>query len=338
MRLDVSRACIITHAPAWLRAGRGALECPDADVHFVAFHVEPSAAATERIAASCASFRAETDYRRLLTILFRSVHLFHPGARCAVLTDGGTPFDDLPQGVRVHRSVIDSDSVMYSRLVAQIDYLRNHAGNEAVAFLDSDMILNGPLWPQQGQEFDVALTYRDSPEMPVNGGVILVQAGAQQAAIAFLERVREIYASRFSDAQHWWGDQQALIAAIGRERYARRDSDLLTLDVARIRLLPCDTHNFSPAKRISAIASELHGKTILHFKGERKRLMPLYWNAHLSNRSDVTGSASNASRWPQRALRWRGYWERVWAFGWSAIRLPRRVIGRFARRLRSRAG
>lgn len=308
------------------------------DVHVVAFHVEPSAAATERIAASCSSFHADTDYRRLLTILFRSVDLFHPGARRAVLTDERTPFGQLPEGVRVHRCAIDSDRVMYSRLLAQLDYVRHHAGNEPIAFLDSDMILNGPLWPQRRQEFDVALTYRDNAEMPVNGGVILVQAGAQRAAIAFLERVREIYAARFSDAGHWWGDQRALIAAIGHERYACRDSDLLILDEARILLLPCDTHNFSPGKSISAIASELHGKTILHFKGTRKRLMPLYWKAHLSHRMTVTGSASNDASWRQRALRLRGYSERAWAVVRSGVRLPGTFTRRLGRRMRSRAG
>src|SRR6187402_3383298 len=147
-------------------------------MHFAPFHVEPSAAAAEKIEASCSAFHADTDYRRLLAIMFRSALMFHPGARLSVLTDASTPFASLPQEVSLYRSAVDPDRVMYSRLLAQIDYLRNHAEDAGVAFLDSDMIINGDLRPLMSDEFDVALTYRSDAEMPLNGGLILVRSGS----------------------------------------------------------------------------------------------------------------------------------------------------------------
>src|SRR5262245_17858497 len=93
-------------------------------LHVVAFHVEPGAEALVKIADSCSAFHAETDYRRLMRILFESAELFHPGVVRAVLTDERTPFESLPADVTIRRAAVDPARVMYSRLVAQIDYLR----------------------------------------------------------------------------------------------------------------------------------------------------------------------------------------------------------------------
>jgi lipopolysaccharide biosynthesis glycosyltransferase len=260
-------------------------------MHFVAFHVEPSAAGAARMEASCSAFHAETDYRRLLDILFSSVGLHHPDATRAVLTDERTPLDSLSPAIAVRRSAVDPDRVMYSRLLAQIEYLQRHADGESVAFLDADMIVNANFDALLADDFDIALTYRSDPDMPLNGGVILVRAGRQAAAIRFLEQVRAIYAERFFAAAHWWGDQHALIAAVGSERFARRIGDRLTVGGVKLRFLPCDQYNFSPENDPAAVARPLPDKAILHFKGERKRLMPGYWNAHLAPR-EPDGSVS----------------------------------------------
>lgn len=307
-------------------------------MHFVTFHVEPSAPALDKISASCHEFNAETDYRRLLGILFRSIQLFHPGATQVVLSDERTALNSLPPEIAVRRSAVDPDRVMYSRLLAQIDYVRNHGSDSGVVFLDSDMIVNADLRPLLDADFDVALTYRDHPRMPLNGGVIFIKGGPHGAGLRFLERVRSLYAERFSAAGHWWGDQQALIAAVGHERFAQRIADWLMLDGVRMRLLPCEQYNFTPPNSISAIAAELPAKAILHFKGACKRLMPLYWNTHLAARA-APGEHSRLNQfWRRKSLSLRGYSEQALALAQSGAQLSRKFAGKVGLVRRKKAG
>jgi len=247
-------------------------------VHFVAFHVEPGESALAKLARTRRTSDAPSDYRLLLEILFSSALLFHPDAVTALLSDERTQFRPRLTNASLLRLPVDPTRVMFSRLVGQIDYLRNHAGASPVVFLDSDVIVNADLRPLLAEEFDVALTYRDHARTPLNGGVVIARG---ESAVRFLERVRSIYAEQFSSARLWWGDQRALIAAIGHDRFEHRESDTIEIDGSRIRLLPCDEYNFSPPNDERAIAQELGDKFILHFKGDRKRLMPLYWERYL---------------------------------------------------------
>jgi hypothetical protein len=205
-----------------------------------------------------------------------------PGAKTILLTDERTPLGALPANVEVVRCSVDRDRVVHSRLLAHIDYLRDRAGESAVVFLDPDVIVNADLTPLLAEEFDVALTYRDLPQMPINDGVIVINARAARAGLRFLNRVRSIYDRHCADDPYWFGSQRALIAALGT-RFADRRSDLIRVRRCRVRLLPCEQWNFSPEPDQHAIAAELGDKYILHFKGERKPLMPLYWDKHIGH-------------------------------------------------------
>jgi hypothetical protein len=254
--------------------------------HVVAFHVAPSQEGADRIERACSAFHAENDYLALLDILFRSSELQNAAAQSAVLTDVATDMASLENRVTVIRAPVDPDRVMFSRMLSQIDYLDRRAATDDVAFVDSDMIINASLATVFAEDFDIALSYRNNPEMPINGGVIFVKGGRAAAAARLLRRVCQSYADKFFAQAHWWGDQRALIDVIGHDRFARRTSDRLTVDGVKVRLLPCERYNFSPENELRAIARPLRDKVILHFKGERKRLMPLYWQAHLANRCE----------------------------------------------------
>jgi hypothetical protein len=268
----------------------------------VAFHVEPSKAAAEAINRSCRTFHAEQDYLSLLDLLFRSARLHDRTAECVVLTDVATAMP-LEDRVRVVRAPVDADRVMFSRLQAQIKLLEESRDDCDRAFLDADMLINRPLAPLFDDDFDLGLTYRANAEMPINGGVILVKRGRRAAAIEFLSRVCEVYATHYADQQHWWGDQRALIDVLGRERFDRRSLDKVNVGGVAVRLLPCDEYNFSPENEPRCIAAPLRDKVILHFKGERKRLMPLYWEAHLAARDERSWGAFWKARRARASLR-----------------------------------
>lgn len=271
-------------------------------MHFVAFYAEPSAVGVNEIVTRFPSFSTDTDYQNLLAILFRSVELFQPDAKMAVLTDEYAQLDSLPPDVAIVRLPIDPDRVVHSRLTAQIEYLRTHAETSPVVFLDPDIIINADLRPLVAEAtFDVALTYRDLPDMPINDGVIVINGGPGQEGLRFLELVRSVYDRQFAGDPYWFGHQRALIATLGKSRFALRPSNDIRLDGIRVRLLPCDQWNFSPEDE-RAFAQGLRDKRILHFKGERKALMSLYWQKYLDP-AKTTPSAALAAVLPDTDLR-----------------------------------
>ena len=93
-------------------------------ITFVVFHMQPLNEATsiEKASASI-NKRREVDYNRLIAMLFCSAELFHPNCRKVVLTDLETTFT-LPLSVELKRSELDPSQMMFSRLWAQLDFVR----------------------------------------------------------------------------------------------------------------------------------------------------------------------------------------------------------------------
>jgi hypothetical protein len=154
-----------------------------------------------------------------------------------------------------------------------------------LVLLDSDILVNGPLAPLLEQDFDVALTWRDNPEMPINGGFMVLQSRRPEDVRRFFRRYVQLYRARHAASSDWYGDQFALrdLLALPTDAFGR--VDVVDVEGCRVRLLPCARYNFSPRNRTRAVLRPLHGPTVLHFNGSRKRLMLLYSNAHLSGRS-----------------------------------------------------
>ena len=77
----------------------------------------------------------------------------------------------------------------------------------------------------------------------------------------------------------WWGDQFALAALVGWRALAERGEDnAVSVDGLRVRIFPCETHNYTIEARAYA-PGELDGKFLVHFKGPRKAMMAPYLEA-----------------------------------------------------------
>jgi hypothetical protein len=239
----------------------------------------------------------ETDYWELVELLFASAERTHPGCSLALLTDERTRVPAALARCAVSRHPIDPARLMLGRLEAQLRFVES-AGAGDLALLDSDMLVNGNLAPVFARDFDLALTHRDDPEMPLNGGLILIRAGGAAGAASFLRAMLACYCERHAAHAAWWGDQLAMIDVLGRASYAERRSDTVVAGSCRILLLPCDTYNFSPPEDPLSITYPWDGKVVLHFKGQRKAFMPRYW------RRAVIGQAQR--RAPRRSVLWYG--------------------------------
>jgi len=220
-------------------------------------------------------------YMRMIDMLFRSVCLFHQDARFTLLTDKFTRVHGIQKPFNRMDSVIDHSSMMMSRSLAQLECIEASDFSRPMVLIDSDMLLNGSLSHLFLENFDVALTWRLNKSMPINGGLIILNNRRPDVVRTFFRRFVDIYRQNYADQSQWYGDQLALMHCIGLSHRALSRSHILKINGCRVLMLPCDTYNFSPECRFSSIVEEFDDKLILHFKGERKKMMAVYWLNHL---------------------------------------------------------
>lgn len=253
------------------------------DPAFVSFHADRPAG----VAGAHPNANLDTaGYRRMLDLLFRSVRLSHPTARCVLLTDRTTRMDGIRGPVQRVDGPVDHGALMLSRSLAQAEFIARHDFTRPLVLLDSDILLNGSLRPLFDEDFDVGVTWRPIKNMPLNGGLIVLHHRRPEVSKAFFARFVRTYRERFAGDGNaaWYGDQLALQECVGLDRKQLAQQQLVVKDGCRIRLLPCDTYNFSPENRLDAIADGLPDKLVLHFKGQRKRLMEPFWRTFLAPR------------------------------------------------------
>ncbi|MBL8752514.1 MAG: hypothetical protein JNK15_04360 [Planctomycetes bacterium] len=251
---------------------------------FVSFHADrPAGAGTAHPHTTLQSL----GYMRMLDMLFRSARLFHRGARCTLLTTRDTHVTGIRVPFRRLDQPVDHGRLMLSRSLAQLACVEANDFARPLVLLDSDILMNGSLQPLFAEDFDVALTWRFNKTMPINGGLIVLHNHRPDVARAFYRRFLQCYQERHAvgDNAGWYGDQLALQELVGLDWKQAAAQPRIERDGVRIRLLPCDTWNFSPDNQLAAIGNGLPDKLVLHFKGQRKRLMEPFWDAFLAPRT-----------------------------------------------------
>jgi uncharacterized small protein (DUF1192 family) len=222
------------------------------------------------------------DYQQTINLMFKSVDKFHSNFKKVILTNLETNLSFLAADIQIQRYPVDSREIMLSRLVSQLDFLKNHDFESDVVLLDSDILINENLESLFEQDFDLALTIRDEQEMPINGGIIYISQKNPAAAINFFQKLHFLYTEKYQEKSQWWGDQYALADAIGYQASGKLKPGNIEVDGVRILLLPCEIYNFSPNYESNLDVCELKEQKILHFKGPRKQYMNVYWENYLA--------------------------------------------------------
>jgi hypothetical protein len=238
---------------------------------------------------------------QLIRLMTKSVRLWHPHSSMTLLTNARTASWRLPSHCKqVINEVIPKD-LMLERAIAQERYVLASDMGAPMVLLDSDILLNGGLDAVFERTFDVALTWRPNHEMPINGGLIILNHERPEVAKGFLSRYVSVYRRTYAGQARWFGDQLALQDCVGLRAEDMSEYQVVERDGCRLLLLPCSSYNFSPHNRYRAICSRLPDKSVLHFKGQRKRLMAPFWRAWLH-------PAHSSAPWVQYV----GWRERRW--------------------------
>lgn len=159
-------------------------------------------------------------------------------------------------------------------------------------FTDSDIAVVNDLSQifDEYSHFDVALTFRNNKDQPLNSGFVAVRGTleAVQRAKAFLQEVLKAYSTRFMNASRMLGDQLALVwvvkshLSLDSRRFTKPSAFVEDLHGVSVLFLPCAVYNWTPPEG----AGQFHGMPldvkVVHFKGSRKRLMLEAWNMYNS--------------------------------------------------------
>lgn len=245
---------------------------------FITFHVDPP----------CHAKRSHPNvnlgphaYKRMIDMLFRSVRIFHAQSRCTLLSNPETRVDGIRAPFDKFNLQVNHSALMLSRSEAQLAYLQAQDFSQPLVFIDSDILINAALTPLFEEDFDVALTWRQSSTMPINGGLIILNNRRPEIAKKFFRDFVEIYRKNYADQGAWYGDQLAMRDLVGLNHRQMQQASLIHIQDCRVLLLSCDIYNFSPENNFNSIVNRPIEKAVLHFKGERKRLMSAFWDAHL---------------------------------------------------------
>ncbi|KAG8391654.1 hypothetical protein BUALT_Bualt01G0209800 [Buddleja alternifolia] len=243
----------------------------------------------------------------VLNIFINFIQVTMPQSNVIILTD---PTSELP----LHRDMVtiqpiqgeySRDRLMLQRIRSYIAFLETRLEKltekqEQIThfiFTDSDIAVVDDLGRifTDHPNFDLALTFRNNKEQPLNSGFIAVRGTAEgiQRGKAFLQKVLKVYSSKFMKASRMLGDQLALAWVVTSQpnfntrRFSKREAFQDKISGASVLFLPCSSYNWTPPEG----AGQFHGMPldvkVVHFKGSRKRLMLESWNS-FSASSDIS--------------------------------------------------
>ncbi|XP_068656036.1 uncharacterized protein [Aristolochia californica] len=241
----------------------------------------------------------------ILNVFINFIQVSMPHSSIIILND---PSSDIPlhrDNVRLIPTEGDysREKLMLQRIRSYIAFLEaryeensqrsNHVNH--FIFTDSDMAVVDDLGPifQTYPNFDVALTFRNNKDQPLNSGFIAVRGTADGMLKArnFLQEVLEVYRTKFMEASRMLGDQMALAwvvksySTFDAKRFTRPEPFIEKIHGVSVLFLPCAVYNWTPPEG----AGQFHGMPldikVVHFKGSRKRLMLESWNYFNSSAS-----------------------------------------------------
>ncbi|CAI9786008.1 unnamed protein product [Fraxinus pennsylvanica] len=244
----------------------------------------------------------------ILNVFINFIQVTMPQSDVIILTD---PASELP----VHRDKVTIHPIQgeYSRDLLMLQRIRSYIAFLEIVlekqsqrqgkvrhyiFTDSDIAVVNDLGQMFAEysNFDLALTFRNNKEQPLNSGFIAVRGTAEGIlrAKAFFQEVLKVYSSKFMKASRMLGDQLALFWVVKSQpsfdvrRFTRREAFIDEIGGASVLFLPCSIYNWTPPEG----AGQFHGMPldvkVVHFKGSRKRLMLESWNFLHSSSSDIS--------------------------------------------------
>ncbi|KAB2070279.1 hypothetical protein ES319_A08G145400v1 [Gossypium barbadense] len=254
-----------------------------------------------------ASYSKPERSMAILNVFIKFIQVRMPQSNIIILTDPESDLSLHQNSVTVLpiQGEYSRDKLMLQRIRSYITFLdirleklsQEQGRITHFIFSDSDIAVIDDLGQifEKYQDFHVALTFRNNKDQPLNSGFIAVRGTRDSIlrARTFLQKVLEVYSSKYMKASRMLGDQLALFwviksdASFDAKRFSKAQAFIKEIGGASVLFLPCATYNWTPPEG----AGQFHGMPldvkVVHFKGSRKRLMLEAWN-YFSSSADIS--------------------------------------------------
>ncbi|KAL6513535.1 hypothetical protein OROGR_021021 [Orobanche gracilis] len=239
---------------------------------FATYNSTAESRPTELVTVGNMSYNKVERSMAVLNVFLNFLQVTMPRSSVIILTD-------LASDLLLHRDMVHIQPIQgeYSRDKLMLQRIRTFLGirleilkqkQEQVShfiFTDSDIAVIGDLGEifSDHPNFDLALTFRNNKNQPLNSGFIAVRGTANgiQRGVAFLHEVLEVYSSRFTSASRMLGDQLALAWVVTSNpgfnvrRFSRKEAFQDKIGDASVLFLPCSIYNWTPPEG----AGQFHG-------------------------------------------------------------------------------
>jgi len=250
---------------------------------------------------------SEGDQQRLAWSLWSACN-FHPHAQLYVLTDKRTDFDFTTASSwnngpcvlnirRVHRVNVyehHKRQLMKVRIQAEYEFLQDMAENRElkhVVFHDTDVAFTGSVAQLWQDRFDVAFTYQDKPDHPLDVAVKFVHGAHgnlkvvaklwQESLKGYDPMCNECNSDAFLKALTMGmptSESAALFERVVRESTWHYNWDVPGFATLDIQMMPCNIYNAMPGSEAMCGCSAHRTTKVLHFKGNLQQMQSRYMN------------------------------------------------------------
>lgn len=218
-----------------------------------------------------------------IALAARSIAIHYPEAEIVLLSNEEGRNAVLPAGVTVQARPLAFAQLMFERVVAYRDHVRDSAPGKRIVFLDTDMLFVRRFDELLAPGADLSVTIRQIEPAPVNGGLIIVDTTRHAKVVDFFDRFVACFEGLPEAEKKWDGDQSALKILL--DAPVARIPDIMTVERGglTVRFAPAQVFNHTPRRLMLRLGLFRPGARLLHFKGGRKVRMHAYAKRYLSN-------------------------------------------------------
>lgn len=249
-------------------------------ITFVTCYIEPPPLARPKIPSASRI----SDPERMITAMFASAELLHPGCHKVVLTDAATALN-LPPDIKVQRLNFNPLRLELSLLKAYSAYLKQCVIPAHHVFLHYDMLVVGELNSVFTSKFDLALAYKEADLQIFKSSIFFVPAKREKIASRLFLAIAENMTSNHPRFLTWGGIAISLLSFIDPLKFIKNKAQPMVVHKFNFYFLKSNLYDFVPNDDL-----ERNYKKVIHFQEDRKQLFWSYWERYLKPKLPPTSN------------------------------------------------
>lgn len=252
-------------------------------IHFITHYQTLSSTEKEKILTITDTFSDFSPFL-LMNLMMMSARKFHPGCKITLLTNEKSDIEGLCEEVEIVRYPFDKFGNRIAEMLSIQRYLAENPYNPNTLIVDFDILFQSAITSLFDAHFDLFFVRRETGGTkfpPVNMGVVGIKEDCAKSAAKFFQKIVDQILP-FPDLCIWGGSQLAIQKLLFHHLHHQNSPNRVHFQGVEL-YFGNDCYNYSPTQEELNLKKQVIGKKILHFKGELKKQMPLYYNLFIKS-------------------------------------------------------